>query len=87
MYRSVTPDVPAPCVSPFREEREVAGAVSEPQREPWGTAAGGLTLARAPEALTEELALNTALTFDRQTRGRAFQVEGTALVKARDQKG
>ena len=54
MYRSVTPAVPAPCVSLFGEEREVAGAVSEPQREPWGTAAGGLTLALAPEALTEE---------------------------------
>lgn len=67
MYRSVTPAVPAPCVSLFREEREVAGAVSESQREPWGTVAWGLTSAWAPEALTEELALNTALTFDRQT--------------------
>lgn len=50
----------------FGEEGEAARAVSEPQREPWEVEGGGLKAVWAPEVLTEKLALNSVLTFDRQ---------------------
>lgn len=49
----------------FGEEGEAARAVSEPQREV-EVEGGGLKAVWAPEVLTEKLALNSALTFDRQ---------------------
>ena len=57
---------PATCCSLSCEETEEARSLSEAQREPRGTAEGGLTPSWALEALMDELFLIAALTLDRQ---------------------